>query len=129
MKKFFLMMVMMFTMSVYSFAEDNNATKLTNTEKYELKVNHRSLACALDMSKDQMEMSDEIISELERDMFFASCMNTEESSEKIVANAVKKNIRHMSYILNNKQYRKYLMLLNLTLEHRGFDICNINKIK
>jgi hypothetical protein len=129
MKKFFLMMVMMFTMSVYSFAEDNNATKLTNTEKYELKVNHRKLAYVLDMSKDQMEMSDEIISELERDMFFASCMNTEESSEKIVANAVKKNIRYMSYILNNKQYRKYLMLLNLTLEHRGFDICNINKIK
>ena len=129
MKKFFLMMVMMFTMSVYSFAEDNNATKLTNTEKYELKVNHRRLACVLDMSKDQMEMSDEIISELERDMVFASCMNTEDSSEKIVANAVKKNIRYMSYILNDKQYRKYLMLLNLTLEHRGFDVYNINKIK
>jgi len=111
----------MFTMSVYSFAEDNNATKLTNTEKYELKVNHRRLACVLDMSKDQMEMS--------RDMAFASCMDTEESSEKIVANAVKKNIRYMSYILNNKQYRKYLMLLNLTLEHRGFDVYNINKIK
>jgi len=128
MKKFFLMMVMMFTMSVYSFAEDNNATKLTNTEKYELKVNHRKLACVLDMSKDQMEMSDEIISELERDMVFASCMDTEEGSDKIVANAVKKNIRYMSYILSDKQYRKYLMLLNLTLEHRGFDICKLNRI-
>lgn len=128
MKKFFLMMVMMLTMSVYSFAEDNSATNLAKTEKYELKVNHRKLACALDMSKDQMEMSDEIISELERDMVFASCMDTEDSSEKIVANAVKKNIRHMSYILNNKQYRKYLMLLNLTLEHKGFDICKLNRI-
>lgn len=128
MKKFFLMMVMMFTMSVYSFAEDNSATNLAKTEKYELKVNHRKLACALNMSKDQMEMSDEIISELERDMVFASCMDTEDSSDKIVANAVKKNIRYMSYILNNKQYRKYLMLLNLTLEHKGFDICKLNKI-
>lgn len=122
------MMVMMLTMSVYSFAEDNSATNLAKTEKYELKVNHRKLACALDMSKDQMEMSDEIISELEKDMVFASCMDTEDSSEKIVANAVKKNIRHMSYILNNKQYRKYLMLLNLTLEHKGFDICKLNRI-
>ena len=128
MKKFFLMMVMMLTMSVYSFAEDNSATNLAKTEKYELKVNHRKLACALNMSKDQMEMSDEIISELERDMVFASCMDTEDSSEKIVANAVKKNIRFMSYILNNKQYRKYLMLLNLTLEHKGFDICKLNRI-
>ena len=128
MKKFFLMMVMMLTMSVYSFAEDGNATKLTNTEKYELKVNHRRLACALDMSKKQMEMSDEIISEFERDMAFASCMNTEESSEKIVANAVKKNIRYMSHILNDKQYRKYLMLLNFTLINRGFDICKLNRI-
>ena len=128
MKKFFLMMVMMLTMSVYSFAEDNSATNLAKTEKYELKVNHRKLAYALNMSKDQMEMSDEIISELERDMVFASCMDTEDSSEKIVANAVKKNIRFMSYILNNKQYRKYLMLLNLTLEHKGFDICKLNRI-
>ena len=127
MKKFFLMMAMMLAMSVYSFAEDSNATKLTNTEKYELKVNHRRLACVLDMSKDQMEMSDEILSEFERDMTFASCMDTEESSEKIVANAVKKNIRYMSYILNDKQYRKYLMLLNLTLEHKGFDISKLNK--
>ena len=128
MKKFFLIMVMMLTMSVYSFAEDSNATKLANTEKYELKVNHRRLAYVLDMSKDQMEMSDEIISELERDMVFASCMSTEESSNKIVANAVKKNIRYMSYILNDKQYRKYLMLLNITLTNRGFDICKLNRI-
>ena len=127
MKKFFLMMVMMLTMSVYSFAE-SNATKLANTEKYELKVNHRRLAYILDMSKEQMEMSDEIISELERDMVFASCMDTEEGSEKIVANAVKKNIRYMSYILNDKQYHKYLTLLNLTLEHKGFDIYKLNRI-
>ena len=127
MKKFFLMMVMMLTMSVYSFAE-SNVTKLANTEKYELKVNHRRLAYILDMSKEQMEMSNEIISELERDMVFASCMDTEEGSEKIVANAVKKNIRYMSYILNDKQYHKYLTLLNLTLEHKGFDICKLNRI-
>jgi len=129
MKKFFLMMVMMFTMSVYSFAEDNNATKLTNTERYELKINSQKLAYALDMSKDQTEISSDIMSELEKDMVFASCMTTQDSCNKIIANAIKKNVKHMSYILNVKQYRKYLMLLNLTLEHRGFDIYNINEIK
>ena len=122
MKKFLLMMVMMITMSANVFADDSNATNVTNTEKFELKINHRRLACALDMSRDQMEMSDDIISELERDMIFASTMGSDESSNRVVANAVKKNIKYMHYILDEKQYKKYLLLLNLTLEHRGFDI-------
>ena len=56
MKKYFIMLVMMLTMSVYSFAEENTATKMAETERYELKINHRRLACILDMSSDQMEM-------------------------------------------------------------------------
>lgn len=127
MKKYFIMLVMMLTMSVYSFAEESTATKMAETERYELKINHRRLACVLDMSSDQMEMSNDIISELESDMMFAAVMNTEESRNAIVANAVKKNIKYMYYILNNAQYKKYLMLLNLTLEHRGFDIAKISK--
>jgi hypothetical protein len=127
MKKYFIMLVMMLTMRVYSFAEESTATKVAETEKYELKINHRRLACVLDMSTDQMEMSNDIISELESDMIFASVMDTEESRNAIVANAVKKNIKYMHYILNDNQYKKYLMLLNLTLEHRGFDITKISK--
>jgi hypothetical protein len=127
MKKFFLMMVMMLTMSVYSFADESSATKMAETEKYELKINHRRLAYVLNMSSDQIEMSNDIISELESDMMFASSMNTDESRNAIVRNAIKKNIKNMRYILNDTQYKKYLMLLNLTLEHRGFDIAQISK--
>ena len=127
MKKYFIMLVMMLTMSVYSFAEESTATKMAETERYELKINHRRLACVLDMSTDQMEMYDDVISELESDMMFAAVMNTEESRSAVVANAVKKNIKYMHYILNDNQYKKYLMLLNLTLEHRGFDVANISK--
>ena len=127
MKKYFIMLVMMLTMSIYSFAEENTATKMTETEKYELKINHRRLACVLDMSSDQMEMSEDVISQLERDMMFASVMNTEESRDAIVTNAVKKNIKYMHYVLNDTQYKKYLMLLNLTLENKGFDIDKISK--
>ena len=127
MKKYFIMLVMMLTMSVYSFAEENTATKMAETERYELNINHRRLACVLDMSSDQMEMSNDIISELENDMMLAAVMDTEESRSAIVANAVKKNIKYMHYILNDNQYKKYLMLLNLTLEHRGFDMTKISK--
>ena len=127
MKKYFIMLVMMLTMSVYSFAEENTATKIAETEKYELKINHRKLACILNMSSDQIEMSNDIISEFERDMVFASVMDTEESRSSIVRNAVNKNIKNMHYVLNGKQYKKYLMLLNLTLENRGFDMTKISK--
>ena len=121
------MMVMMLTMSVYSFANESSATKMAETEKYELKINHRRLAYVLNMSSDQIEMSNDIISELESDMMFASSMNTDESRNAIVRNAIKKNIKNMHYVLNHAQYKKYLMLLNLTLEHRGFDITKISK--
>ena len=127
MKKYFIMLAMMLTMSVYSFAEESTATKMAETERYELKINHRRLACTLEMSSDQIEMSEDIISELEKDMMFASVMTTEKSRNAIVKNAVNKNIKNMRYVLNSNQYKKYLMLLNLTLEHRGFDLTKISK--
>lgn len=127
MKKFILILVMMLSMSVYSFADDSNATKVDNIEKYEFKINHRRLACVLDMSSDQMEITEDIIREFERDMFFASSMETEESRNKVVSSTVQKNIKFMGYVLNKKQYHKYLILLNLTLQNRGFDLDKINK--
>lgn len=127
MKKFILILVMMLSMSVYSFADDSNATKVDNIEKYEFKINHRRLACVLDMSCDQMEITENIMREFERDMFFASSMETEESRNKVVSSTVQKNIKFMGYVLNKKQYHKYLILLNLTLQNRGFDLDKINK--
>lgn len=127
MKKFILIMFMMLSMSVYSFAEDSNATKVDNIERYEFKFNHHRLACVLGMSLDQMEMCESILNEFVNDMRFASSMETEESRMKVTASAVKKNARYMGYVLNKEQYRKYLTLLNVTLQNRGFDLSKINQ--
>lgn len=127
MKKVFLIMVMIFTMSVCSFAEGNGAVTIVNAEKYELKISHHKLADALGVTNEQMEMFNNVITEFENDMIFASHMESEDSSNKIVANAVKKNIRNMHYILDDKQYHKYLMFLNLTLNHRGINVSEITK--
>lgn len=127
MKKFILILVMMFSMSIYSFAEDSNATKVDNIERYEFKFNHRRLACVLEMSLDQMEMCESILNEFVNDMRFAASMDTEESRMKVTASAVKKNVRYMGYVLNKKQYRKYLTLLNVTLQNRGFDLSKISQ--
>lgn len=121
------MIVMMFTINVCSFAEGNGAVTIANAEKYELKISHHKLADALGITNEQMEMFNNVITEFENDMIFASRMESEDSSNKIVANAVKKNIRNVYYILDDKQYHKYLMFLNLTLSNRGFNVSEISK--
>lgn len=122
MKKYVIMLVMLFTMSVYSFAEDNNATEIEKFEKYDFKVNNRKLAVFLDLSKDQMDAVETITDELSNDMSFAYYENKNEAREKVVANVVKKNIKHMHFILTEEQYHKYLKVFNATLINKGFQI-------
>ena len=119
MKKVFLMLVMMFTMSVYSFAEDNNATEIERVEKYDIKVNTKRLAQFLDLSADQYEAVDAIINEFSSDMMFAGVECNEASRKAVTKNTLNKNIKHMAYILNAEQYSKYLRVLNATINNRG----------
>ena len=127
MKKLVIMLVMLFTMSVYSFGENNVVNKVENIEKYSFNVNHQKLANALDLSKDQFESLDVLFGEFENGMVLASEMDSDESRYKVLHNTINTNVRYMRYILNDEQYRHYLKLLNLTLEHRGFDIPKITK--
>ena len=122
MKKYFLMMVMLFTMSVYSFAEDNNATEIERIERYDIKVNTKRLGEYLQLSTDQYDAVETVVDEFSNDMMFAAveCGNT--TRGKVAKNAVDKNVKHMSYILNKDQYHKYLMILNATIRNRKIDI-------
>jgi hypothetical protein len=45
-------------------------------------------------------------------------MNDEER-QLMMEKAIKKDLAWMDYILNKDQYRKYVMLLNVTLHNRG----------
>ena len=117
MKKVILMLVMMFTMSVYSFAEENNATEIERIEKYDIKVNTKKLANYLELSNDQYEAVDAVINEFSSDMMFAAL----EHNKAITKNALDKNTKYMSYILNKEQYGKYLKVLNATINNRKID--------
>jgi hypothetical protein len=110
----------MFTVNVSIFAEDNNVAEVEKYEKYDFSVNTRKLSNFLGLSSDQVESVEEISNELAQDMKFAYYENTNESRQRVARNAVNKNIKHMSYVLNNKQYRNYLKVLNVTLINRGF---------
>ena len=61
-----------------------------------------------------------------KDMLFASESDNEYSRNIIIRNAIKKHIHYMKYTLNEKQYKKYLMLFNVTLQNRGYDIAKLN---
>lgn len=119
MKKCFLMMVMMFTMSMGLFAEDNNANEVQRTEMYDVKVNIKNLSRFLVLSKDQVESVSAIEEEFSRDLMFAAVECNGNNRHLVTQNAINKNIKHMSYILNKKQYQKYLKVLNVTINNRG----------
>lgn len=121
MKKYVIMLVMLFTMSVYSFAEDNTATEVERIERYDIKVNTRKLASFLDLSEDQMDAVEVITDEFSKGLMFAATECSKNSRTKVTKNVIDNNLKHMSYVLNDKQYHKYLTVLNATIINRKIE--------
>jgi hypothetical protein len=111
---------MLFTVNAVMFAEDNIVNEVESVEKYEFNVNTRKLASFLELSEDQMDAVEHIATELSNDMQFAFYENSKDSRKKVVTNAINKNVKHMSYVLNDTQYHKYLVVFNATLRNKGF---------
>lgn len=109
----------MFTMSVYSFAEDNNANEVQRIERFTINVNTKKLGKYLELSKDQIESVETIEEEFARDLMFAAVECNVNNRIAVTKNAINKNAQYMSYILNKEQYTKYLKVLNITVNNRG----------
>jgi hypothetical protein len=118
MKKMILMVVAMLSMTMTSYAENDNAVKAENAEAYDMSINLRKLAVTLGLSYDQMEAVQDIHRTFCAEMMMAAQASNDERNE-MVDKAVKKDVRYMHYVLDEKQYRKYLLLLNTTLHNRG----------
>ena len=117
MKKIVLTLVAMLTLTMANAEnENNNAMEATNA--YDMKVNMRKLAVALGLTLDQMEAVQDIHHQFCNEMMLASQAEGDEQTS-LLELAVKKDVRYMSYVLDEKQYRKYLQLLNTTLVNRG----------
>lgn len=122
MKKVFLMIVMLFAMSVSMFAEDNNATEIERVERYDIKVNTKRLGDYLQLSTDQYDAVKTVVDEFSNDMRFAAVECGNVNRVKVTKNAVDKNLKYMSYILNKEQYHRYLTVLNATINNRKISI-------
>ena len=122
MKKVIFMLVMMFTMSVSTFAENNNANEIERIERYNVKVNANKLADYLELSSDQLEVVESITDEFSNDLMFAAVQNGETTRNAITKNLIEKNVKYMSYVLNKNQMHKYLAVLNATMRNRNIEI-------
>ncbi|MBQ8157719.1 MAG: hypothetical protein IJ081_01700 [Prevotella sp.] len=118
MKKMIFMVMAMLSMSMTSFAENDNVANVNNVESYDMTINMRKLAVALDMTFDQMESVEDIHRTFCAEMMLAAHANKDERAQ-LLDKAINKDLRYMRYVLDKDQYRKYLMLLNTTLHNRG----------
>ena len=115
----FLTMVAMLSMTM-AFAEGENAASVNNVEAYDMSVNMNKLSDALALNADQKEAVAEIHHTFAAEMIFAAQYNNDERKNR-VNEAIEKDVKWMRYVLNEKQMRTYLMLLNTTINNRGLN--------
>ena len=119
MKRLFLTVVAVLTMTT-TFAENEKANSVNNANAYDMKVNMSKLGEALNLTQDQMESVADVHRTFCGEMLIASQAN-EDDRDALVKKAVNKDLKYMHYLLNDKQYRTYVMILNTTLNNRGLN--------
>ena len=117
MKRLFLAVVAMLSMNL-AFAENEESNMMNVANVYDMDVNIRKLGETLGLSFDQMESVSDIHRVFCGEMMVAS-QSHKDDREKLVEQAVNKDLKYMSYILTPKQFDKYTILLNTTLNNRG----------
>ena len=114
MKKIMILAVALLSMTT-TFAAD----EATNaTAAYNMNVKMGSLANALSLNIDQAEAVADVHKNFTADMMNAATAAKDERTA-MIDKAVIKDLKYMHSILNDSQYRKYVMLLNATLMNRG----------
>lgn len=119
MKKIVLTVVAMLSMTM-AFADGENANSTNEMETYKISVNTSKLSQALGLSMDQAEAVADIEKSFCAEMKNVGMANKEDRPE-MLQKALNTNLSYMHKVLNEKQYHKYLMLLNLTLTNRGLN--------
>ena len=117
MKKLVVLAVALLSMTT-TFAADENASATAATAAHNMNVNMGSLADALSLNIDQAEAVADVHKNFSAEMMNAAVAPAKERSA-MVQKAINNDLKYMHNILNDKQYRNYLMLLNTTLKNRG----------
>jgi len=119
MKRLFMLTIAVLSMTM-TFAENENTKSVNNVEAYDMSVNMRKLSVALGLTTDQIEAVENIHNTFNAEMQLAAQADSADRQER-VKKAVDRDIKWMHYVLDEKQYRTYLTLLNATLNNRGLN--------
>ena len=115
MKKIILFAAFLFTMNASVNAEND---AVNNVEAYSINTNINSLVRYLNLSSDQIESVENVQKIFEENLRYASFVTNDESRRKMVNNSIEFSTKNMSYILNEEQYKKYLTVLNATINNK-----------
>jgi hypothetical protein len=118
MKKRMMMMVVAMLSMTMTFAENETAANLNNIEAYEMNINVNRLAKALDLNKDQKAMFQDVLDVFERELKLVGQLHKDDREAQL-DRVLEWDLKNMHYVLDADQYRKYVMLLNITLQNRG----------
>ena len=121
MKKIVLTVAAVMSMTLaFAAGENDNNNTTTNTNAYKFNVSTYALSRALNLDFDQGDVVEDINRTFATEMMNASVAEGSERESK-VQNAIKKDLSYMRYVLNDRQYREYVKLLNVTLNNRGLN--------
>lgn len=121
MKKMILLAVALFSMTA-TFAADENTTAATAVEAYNLtNVNMESLSKALSLNIHQEDAIKDIHKNFSADLMDAAATSNNSDRKEIIDKAIKNDLKYVRSVLTDSQYRKYLVLLNTTLNNRGIN--------
>ena len=127
MKRLFLTVVAVLSMTM-TFAEDEKLNNVESAKAYNMEVNYGKLADFLGLSSDQLEAVQDIHTSFCADMLNAANANSDERAS-MVNGAVEKDLKYMRNVLTGDQFRKYLMLLNVTFNNRGIERYSLSYIR
>ena len=103
-----------------AFAAEETSTTVSNVKAYDMTINMNKLSSALNLADDQKEVVENIHHTFAAEMSFAAQYG-ECEREVMVKRAIENDVKWMRYVLNDEQMRKYLVLLNATINNRGLN--------
>ena len=118
MKKIFYTLVALLCMTTAFAMNEAAAPEATNVAAYNLNIDMNRLSDALNLTNDQKEAVENIYNMFNTEMSYATQYSSSER-EIMVKRAIETDVKHMSYVLNEEQMRKYTAILNATIKNRG----------
>lgn len=112
-----LTVVAVMTMTL-GFAKTHHKPAMASTDRFELTFDMRRLAAKLDLTADQMEAVKAINDNYNNEVAEAATARRFERAA-MIDRAVRKDVRSMRYVLNDKQYNTYMQLFGTTLRNQS----------